>query len=274
MKFKWLCCFESDEQINSNQPTPANKPTDLFARRLSAYLQKNSIESVIKIAESKGYFTESLTAPILSLTVLESSSLASNTNYKVYAYGLQGSKVHEGAVIFGKNTLGNDEEIIISSDSPPEEKFLSIFYDLMLKKYFIKDLCFGTFIKILSEKYIGNSLFISFVDRRMMLTIKEKVLIVFLVETEERFEFAPNQSPVIVGRCENCNVRIVGKNISREQCTMFYDQEWFIRDGKSSSSRNGTWFMPLEKCEVTDGMIFNASKTIFSLSLEKGNTNN
>ena len=267
MNFKWLCCCRSiEETINKPEEPPKPKGLDSFSKLLIKSARENRNSMIHQLPALKPQ--ESLTSPSLELTVTESSTLPLGSKYTIYPFGLSGTTQHQGVTYIGKASPETDNEILISSDAPVPEKDLCIFFDRALNKFFIKDMCLNTFVKITSDKCVDKNCFISFIDKRALLTVNEEQVNVKIIETGENYSFGVEGSPVIMGRGDNCSVRITGKNISREQCTLYYDTKWHIRDGNSTNSKNGTWFVPFENCEVVDGMIFNAEKSIFSIKLQ------
>jgi hypothetical protein len=265
MKFKWLCCADSEESMKSSDPIPQSQPALIFAHSISTYLQKNS-ETLNKLMKPENEFPESLDFPILNLNIEESASNQQQTKYRIFYYGLEHSPTQGGVVYIGED---NNSNLFVSSEVNLQVRSLCIFFDLTMKKFFIKDLNLTTFIKILKDLKVEGRLLLSFIDKRIIVAANKNKIIVKTIESENEFEFSMDDGPVTVGRSETCSVKVTGKNISRVQCTFYYDQGWIVKDGGSSASLNGTWFMPLEQAEVTDGMIFNANRTIFSATFEK-----
>ena len=266
MNFKWLCCCRSiEETVTKNEEKPKQKDLDSFSLLLIKSAKEDRHSIIHQLPNLKPQ--ELLNSPFLELTVGESTILPVGSKYTIYPYGLSGTTKYQGVVYIGKSSQEIDNELLISSDTEVPAKHLCIFFDRELTKFFIKDMCLNTFVKITTEKSIEKSCFISFIDKRALVTVDEEQLTVKIIETDESFSFGIEFSPVIIGRGENCSVKITGKNISREQCTIYYDTKWHVRDGNTTTSKNGTWFVPFENCEVVDGMIFNAGKSIFSIKL-------
>lgn len=267
MKFKWLCCADTEESIKQSEPTPLSQPSALLARRISTFLQKNS-ETLNHLVKPNLENSEASDFPILNLQIEETITEKSQSKYRIFHYGLENSETHSGIVYFRQDS---NSELIVSSDSSPSQQSLCIFFDHSQRKYFIKDLDLTTFVKIQKSYQIEARVLISFIDKRIIVAADKTIIRIKAVETDESFEFTDQDSPITVGRSETCSVKIFGKNISRVQCTFYYEQGWVVKDGGNSASLNGTWFMPIDQTEVVDGMIFNANKTIFSVKLENHN---
>ena len=82
---------------------------------------------------------------------------------------------------------------------------------------------------------------------------------------------SPSPKPVSIGRAEECEVRINDKLLSKFQATVSYDvltDSWYVCDGcNGKPSTNGTWLYLNEDYEMTEGMVFKANQTIFTVNL-------
>lgn len=276
MKLKWLCCCNTDDaDLTESQNTP--KPLNFFVKINEVKPPIKSLSNFTKLIvdsskENPNSFISRLASlarsdtnfPTLVLIVTESKFLDVNTEFTIFPNLLsENSKI----TYIGKNNPDLDNEILVSSTEEIKEKKLCIFFECDIGKFFLKDMCLSTFVKITAAKCLEKPCFISFIDKRVLIALNSKGVSIKIIETDEEFEFAIEDSPVVLGRGEGCDVKVIGKNISREQCTVYYEDKWYIKDGNLSNSRNGTWFIPLENSEIVDGMIFNAGKTVFSVSL-------
>ena len=81
--------------------------------------------------------------------------------------------------------------------------------------------------------------------------------------------FTPRQSPLIIGRSQDCDVIIDDNMLSRFHCSIeFRNDKWFIMDGyidnnNYKKSTNGTWIYAFDDALITIGMIFKANNNIF-----------
>ena len=264
MKFKWLCCVDSEEAAKQPEPITLERPASKFARRLSTFLLKNTDalnKLVVPVSQNLANFPISL-----SISIIESTANQTVRPFKIFSGGLENSDIPNGQVYLG---LDSNKNFCVTSNPDLAEKSLCFFFETFIQKFFIIDLSLNTFIKIVDKKLIEGNLLISFIDKRMLVAANKQQLKVKVTESGEEFEFSKNDSPVIVGRSENCQVKVFGKNISRIQCSFIYEDGWILKDGYEEVSRNGTWFMPIDKTEVINGMIFNVNKIIFSVNIEE-----
>lgn len=260
MIFKWICCADNEETLKKAEPSTPDPPASSFARRLSTYLQKNS-ETLNRIVIPASQ-SPSIPPVSLQISIIECPEDQNVKPCRIFPSALENFENPSGIVYFG---LDSQKTFYITNLPEIPEKSLCIFFDFFEQKFFIKDLCLNTFIKINEKKLTEVNYLISFIDKRLLVATDQKVLVVKNAENGEEQRFELTDSPVTVGRSENCKVKIIGKNISRVQCTFVYDGGWVLIDGhEGGRSRNGTWFMPVEKSEVFNGMIFNANKIIFS----------
>lgn len=58
--------------------------------------------------------------------------------------------------------------------------------------------------------------------------------------------FKKDKETILIGRKGDCDIVINDQGFSREQCTVFFDNQsknWFIKDGgKEKLSGSGTWY--------------------------------
>lgn len=266
MIFKWICCADNEETLKKPDPSTPDPPASSFARRLSTYLQKNS-ETLNRIVVPANH-SSSNPQTSLQISIVECPENQNVKPCKIFPNALENFDNPSGIVYFG---LDSQKSFYITNQPEIPEKSLCIFFDFFEQKFFIKDLCLNTFIKIIEKKLTEGNYLLSFIDKRLLIALNQKMLVIKIADSGEEHKFGIDDSPVTVGRSENCKVKIVGKNISRVQCTFVYDNCWVLFDGHEGGvSRNGTWFMPMEKSEVFNGMIFNANKIIFSVAIEEG----
>jgi len=264
MKFKWLCCVDSEEVVKQPDPITPEIPPSNFARRLSTFLLKNT-DALNKLVVP---VNQSLTSfpCLLNISIIESPGNQTVKPFRIFANGLGNCEGVSGQVYLG---LDSERNFCFTCSPDLAEKSLCIYFDTFLQKFFIIDLSLNTFIKISNKKAIEGNYLISFIDKKILVAGNKQQLKVKVTESGEEFEFSQTDSPVLIGRSETCQVKVFGKNISRVQCSFLYEDGWVLKDGYEEVSRNGTWFMPIEKTEVFNGMVFNVNKIIFSVNVEE-----
>lgn len=80
--------------------------------------------------------------------------------------------------------------------------------------------------------------------------------------------FAPNDTPIKIGRMADCEIRFDDNSLSRYHCMFVYDGFWMIKDGDGDKlSTNGTWLFAENFFEIYDGMTFKVAETLFKAQL-------
>jgi len=228
----------------------------------------------------------------LTLTVLESTSLTPGTKITINAAGLPNSirKKKDGSVYFGSVKYLNDNPSFPYNDfvMPPEEtgfgkRHFMIKFMRSEKDYFLKDLAdgTGTFARIDAELFLKNGFIISFGDSHMVVQINEgkghpadletggSIALKFLEgpKADQRFTFNASDSPIIIGRTEQCKIRFAENTLSRNQCRVFYkNSNWILCDGlEGKPSTNGTWLFVDDFYKIKNQMVFKAGQTLFQV---------
>jgi hypothetical protein len=156
--------------------------------------------------------------------------------------------------------------------------------------YYLKDLGhgFGTFIKINQWVEIKNNFLISIGENYIVISLEGKDdMLTNENNNDENTEnsinlkifssnirhgnlsFTPKQSPLIIGRSQDCDAIIDDNMLSRFHCSIeFRNDKWFIMDGYIDNnhykkSTNGTWIYAFDDTLITNGMIFKANNNLF-----------
>jgi hypothetical protein len=167
-------------------------------------------------------------------------------------------------------------------------------------EYYLKDLGhgYGTFIKIENTTEITNNFLLTIGDTYIVFTLgmEEDMLTNEQISNKDDEEynnllnvkifsgnirhgnlsFNPKQSPIIIGRSQDCDFIIEDSMLSRFHCTVKFleeDNKWVIFDGiydkesnKIKNSTNGSWKYAFEDCLIYNGMRFKANHNVFICS--------
>ena len=115
-------------------------------------------------------------------------------------------------------------------------------------------------------------LIIAFADNHISLNPQKDngILLKLLQENSESFHFTVNNSPIIIGRSETSNIKLMSVGASRFQCYITFkskDNLWTIEDGSINGkhSTNGTWIFASEELELQDNSIIKAGDIMFQI---------
>ena len=174
-------------------------------------------------------------------------------------------------------------------------RHFQIKYNKKDEEYYLKDLGqgFGTFIKINNWIEIKNNFLISIggnyivitlgLDEEMLLSENNNIkrsdnIVNFKIFSGNirhgNLNFSPEQSPIVVGRAQECDIIIDDNLLSRFHCSIQYkNDKWYITDGyvennNIKKSTNGTWIYAFEDILIKNGMIFKSNNNLFICSFE------
>lgn len=222
--------------------------------------------------------------PMLSLNIIEGTSLQKGTSLKIGPAGLENSmrNKQDGLTFLGSlEKEGEDytNDFIIPDTEPGVGKHhLVIRYNVQTKTYCLKDLGegTGTFVRLDNFLVLKNGYIISFGDSHMVVQLQGENELNFSNTTltvrfldgpkiDQVYTFTPEEGPIQVGRMVDCRIRFDDNSLSRYQCTIkFENEKWVLKDGDGKkSSTNGTWLFADEYFEIYDELVFKAGQTLF-----------
>ena len=103
----------------------------------------------------------------------------------------------------------------------------------------------GTFVKLEEPFNMGSKRIASFGNSHMVVTTNSTGLLMTFIDgpkVNEALNFNRDEK-VLIGRMDDCHIKMDESNaLSRYQCSLYYDNDWYIEDGKEGRpSTNGTW---------------------------------
>lgn len=219
-------------------------------------------------------------APILTLEVMESAVLSVGKKLQITALGLEGStrgktdgRIYVGSVEREAGEVVND--LILPQEDGIGRKHFVFKYNPATLSYYLRDLGdgSGTFIRVKSALALKQGYIVSFSDSHLLIqldeTNRESINIRFVEgpKATQNYSFTTADSPIRIGRMIDCCVRFEETGLSRYQCMIsFIDNCWKLEDGDGrKGSTNGTWLYADDYFEVTEGMVFKAGQSLFSV---------
>ena len=109
-----------------------------------------------------------------------------------------------------------------------------------------------------------HSIQINFIEN--LLLSKNDSSLLSQATLRRQHQFTHNDAPILVGRTQECKVRLKEGALSRVQCRIdFIDDKWILKDGngKDKRSTNGTWLWVAQSEQLYDGDLFKAGNAIF-----------
>ncbi|OMJ80059.1 hypothetical protein SteCoe_19789 [Stentor coeruleus] len=216
----------------------------------------------------------------LKIIVIESEKLPLGKTYNISPIGLNNSErtsygdgcVYAGSLYQENNRIVNDM-ILPQNEKGVGKRHFMIQYKAEPKSmYLIKDLGdgMGTFVRISKPLPLQTNFIISFGDSHMIVVIDNsyppKLTLRFIdgPKLDEKFKFSQNDSPIVIGRMNDCAIRFDDNSLSRYHCIITYKDRWIIQDGDGNKiSTNGTWLFVEEFFEIHNEMIFKVGETTF-----------
>ncbi|OMJ66943.1 hypothetical protein SteCoe_36043 [Stentor coeruleus] len=262
---KLCCCFAGDgisegheqemKNSNTNETVMTIAKTNLTTRRKEEYQKK------------------------LIISVIETMHLVIGNEYEIFPTGLENSKraIKDSCVYAG--TLEKQGNLIVNDILLPEDekgagkRHFMIKYNKEKQNYFLKDMGdgMGTFIRIEQPLKLKNSYIVSFGDSHMMVNIENNLLTIRFVEgpkADHKSTYSPEDSPIKIGRFNDCDIRFEDTSLSRNHCYMYYADAWMIMDGDGKKlSTNGTWLFVEQFFEFYDGLVFKAGESLFKAKI-------
>ena len=148
-------------------------------------------------------------------------------------------------------------------------------YDSQLDEYFVKDLGigYGIFAKIESPIYLQDSVLINLGQTYLVINLEKSgsgnqlSIKVFSSEGANIFTFGEEQTQILIGRSDICDLKVKDKLLSRVQATIYFNpkgKNWTLCDGfKDRPSTNGIYHYVREETEISNGMKLKSNQTIF-----------
>lgn len=276
----------SEFKMQHNYDKMQNKILDKKEKATSnPMLLNNSITSSLHISEHSSkmviYGLEPISIdkePYLIIEVIEGCYMI-NKKFKITKTGLEGSlrKANDGVTYFGQ--CPNIDYGFNDYNFHPDEKgfgqrhMMIRYFD---KRYYIKDLAdgTGTFIKLVNPIQLIGTYIVSFGETYIAINLDRecnKIVIKVLegIRARETFLFTTEQLEIIVGRDEDCHIRLGASSVSRKQCSIVKkDKKFYLHDGyKQSHSTNGTWLFAEGEVELFDTSVFKAGESIFKVNV-------
>jgi hypothetical protein len=82
--------------------------------------------------------------------------------------------------------------------------------------------------------------------------------------SDEQFVFEPKDKRVLIGRLNDCDIKLDDTNLSRYQTEVIYKNKWTLNDGCAGKrSTNGTWLFVDKPFILQNDTVFKAGKTLF-----------
>ncbi|OMJ81919.1 hypothetical protein SteCoe_17508 [Stentor coeruleus] len=254
------CCFTSPENPKSDLEK-TNQTTEAKENPLSTSFQKTypPVGEILK----------------LTLKVQETVLMEPDTKYEILPSGLKNGKrnVKDGCVYAGSiekfGRLVINDIILPYNEKGTGKRQFMIQYNKEQKKYFIKDMGegLGTFIRIDGPIKLYDSYVFVYGDCHMVVYIINQTLKLKFIEgpkADSIYEFNPDDSPIKIGRMDDCQIKIEDSGLSRYHCMVYYDKYWILKDGDGNkNSTNGTWIFAEKFFEILDGMMIRAGETLF-----------
>ena len=80
--------------------------------------------------------------------------------------------------------------------------------------------------------------------------------------------FSPEDSPIKIGRMNDCDIRFDDNSLSRYHCFMCYNDCWMLYDGDGKKlSTNGTWLFVEQFFDIYDSMVFKVGESLFKAKM-------
>ena len=207
------------------------------------------------------------------------------SEFEIYPQGLKSSKrnVKDGCVYAGslekQGSLIINDIILSENEKGIGKRHFMIQYNKGIIKvekaqYLLKDMGegMGTFIRIDKPIKIKTTYIVSFGDSHMIAQLDNSILTLRFIEGPKtnfrRYllcsSFAPDESPIKIGRMNDCQIRFEDTSLSRYHCILYYQDTWIISDGDGEKpSTNGTWLFAEHFFEIYDNMTFKVGETLF-----------
>lgn len=155
-----------------------------------------------------------------------------------------------------------------------------IFFDIVKKKYFIRDLMvgLGTFIRIKESLVLENDYLLCFGETYMLVNIinkgcedsysKLRLKIIGGNNFSEVLYFKAQEfymSNIVIGRNRTCQIYIEDSTVSKQHASIFFSiyKQWVIIDGTATrNSLNGTWVFASKDIELAPNMEIKACESV------------